>query len=47
MLNLTWELFTQTGNIETYLLYKQLEDEEQATPDFKKDEQMSIKFPIL
>lgn len=27
VLDLTWKLFSQTGNIETYLLLKQLEDE--------------------
>ncbi|WP_416827260.1 YqzL family protein [Ectobacillus polymachus] len=32
MLNFTWNLFTKTGNIETYLLIKELEQE-------KKDNQ--------
>jgi len=27
MIDLTWKLFSQTGNIETYLLYKELEKE--------------------
>ncbi|MFD1850246.1 YqzL family protein [Oceanobacillus bengalensis] len=27
MIDLTWKLFSQTGNIETYLLYKELEHE--------------------
>ncbi|RLL48050.1 YqzL family protein [Oceanobacillus piezotolerans] len=27
MIDLTWKLFSQTGNIETYLLYKELEFE--------------------
>ncbi len=27
MLDLTWKLFSQTGNIETYLLLKELESE--------------------
>lgn len=26
VLNLTWKLFSQTGNIETYLLLKELEN---------------------
>jgi len=29
MQELTWSLFCQTGNIETYLLYKALEKENQ------------------
>ncbi|CDQ39625.1 MULTISPECIES: YqzL family protein [Virgibacillus] len=27
MIDLTWKLFSQTGNIETYLLMKELENE--------------------
>ncbi|HLR08001.1 MAG TPA: YqzL family protein [Bacillota bacterium] len=27
MIDLTWKLFSQTGNIETYLLLKELENE--------------------
>ena len=27
MIDLTWKLFSQTGDIETYLLYKELEKE--------------------
>lgn len=33
MLNFTWKVFTQTGDIDTYLLYKELEKEMEATPD--------------
>lgn len=34
MLEFTWKLFSQTGNIDTYLLFKELEKEHQP-----KDEQ--------
>jgi len=27
VLDLTWKIFSQTGNIETYLLLKELEDD--------------------
>jgi YqzL-like protein len=27
MLNFTWDVFSKTGNVETYLLFKQLEQE--------------------
>ncbi|WP_077327037.1 YqzL family protein [Virgibacillus siamensis] len=29
MIDFTWRLFSQTGNIETYLLLKELEEPEQ------------------
>ncbi|SFA54068.1 YqzL-like protein [Anoxybacillus pushchinoensis] len=29
MLDFTWKLFSQTGNIDTYLLFKELEREAQ------------------
>lgn len=29
MLDFTWKLFSQTGNIDTYLLFKELERETQ------------------
>ncbi|TQS74707.1 YqzL family protein [Ornithinibacillus gellani] len=31
MIDLTWKIFSQTGNIEAYLLLKELEDEPQAS----------------
>ncbi|WP_088041777.1 YqzL family protein [Bacillus sp. EAC] len=27
MLNFTWDVFSKTGNVETYLLFKKLEQE--------------------
>ena len=33
MLHFTWKVFTQTGDIDTYLLYKELEKEMEATPN--------------
>ncbi|HLS59601.1 MAG TPA: YqzL family protein [Virgibacillus sp.] len=38
MLDITWKLFTQTGNIEAYLLLKELEED----PNQKRDSQLSI-----
>ncbi|WP_156290701.1 YqzL family protein [Oceanobacillus salinisoli] len=37
MIDLTWKLFSQTGNIETYLLYKELENE-QSYGEFQQRE---------
>lgn len=31
VIDLTWKIFSQTGNIEAYLLLKELEDEPQAS----------------
>lgn len=33
MLHFTWKVFTQTGDIDMYLLYKELEKEMEATPN--------------
>lgn len=33
MIDITWKLFSQTGNIEAYLLLKELEDGELADAD--------------
>ena len=33
MLDFTWKVFTQTGNIDTYLLFKELEKEKHGGPD--------------
>jgi hypothetical protein len=30
MLDFTWKIFSQTGNIDTYLLFKELEREKQG-----------------
>lgn len=46
MLDLTWKVFTQTGNIDTYLLYKELEKENQEIPGILNEELAQIDFPI-
>lgn len=33
MLHFTWKVFTQTGNIDTYLLYKELSKEMEEAPE--------------
>lgn len=46
MKELTWKVFAETGNIDTYLLFKELEKEGQDDPlkaDYDKTE---IDFPI-
>jgi len=46
MLDFTWKVFTQTGNIDTYLLFKELEKETQEIPDNLDDELAIIDFPV-
>ena len=47
MLDFTWKVFSQTGNIDTYLLFKELEKENPEIPDSKDDELEEIDFPIM
>nr|WP_295969446.1 YqzL family protein [uncultured Bacillus sp.] len=47
MLDFTWKLFLQTGNVDTYLLFKELEKENQEIPE-KQDKALNeVDFPIL
>ncbi|WP_074433039.1 MULTISPECIES: YqzL family protein [Neobacillus] len=46
MLDFTWKVFTQTGNIDTYLLFKELEKENQEIPGSLNEELAEIDFPI-
>lgn len=46
MLDFTWKVFTQTGNIDTYLLFKELEKEIIEIPDNLDDELAQIDFPV-
>ncbi|AZU63367.1 YqzL family protein [Neobacillus mesonae] len=47
MLDLTWKVFTQTGNIDTYLLFKELEKENQEIPGNSNEELAQIDFPTF
>ncbi|EPR30090.1 hypothetical protein I656_00247 [Geobacillus sp. WSUCF1] len=46
MLEFTWKLFSQTGNIDTYLLFKELEREQQFGGEEQNAEQNEIDQPI-
>ncbi|MCM3586296.1 YqzL family protein [Mesobacillus maritimus] len=46
MLDFTWKVFKQTGNIDTYLLFKELEQEKREIPENQEDELAEIDFPI-
>jgi hypothetical protein len=46
MLDFTWKIFSNTGNIDTYLLFKELEKENQEIPGDQDDELAEIDFPI-
>ncbi len=47
MLNFTWNVFSQTGSVDTYLLFKELEKENLERPDVLKEEIARLDFPIL
>jgi hypothetical protein len=47
MLDFTWKLFSQTGNVDTYLLFKELEKETQEIPGNQDEELEEIDFPII
>lgn len=46
MLDFTWKVFSETGNIDAYLLFKELEKEKQEIPGNLEDELAQIDFPI-
>ncbi|AGX05558.1 MULTISPECIES: YqzL family protein [Bacillaceae] len=46
MLDFTWKVFKQTGNIDTYLLFKELEKETQDLPGSSEHELAEVDFPI-
>jgi YqzL-like protein len=45
-LDFTWKVFKQTGNIDTYLLFKELEKETQDLPGSSEQELAEVDFPI-
>ncbi|GLH64916.1 YqzL family protein [Parageobacillus sp. G301] len=47
MLEFTWKLFSQTGNIDTYLLFKELEKEQQPSSDEQETELKEVDQPIF
>nr|WP_269153279.1 YqzL family protein [Neobacillus sedimentimangrovi] len=48
-MDFTWKIFSQTGNIDTYLLFKELEKEKQEIeiPSKLDEELAQIDYPIL
>jgi DNA polymerase elongation subunit (family B) len=47
MMEFTWKVFSQTGNVDTYLLFKELEKENQEIPNNQDEELAELDFPIL
>lgn len=47
MIDFTWKLFSQTGNIETYLLFKELENETHQAAYYKNEEREISRDPQL
>lgn len=46
MLDFTWKVFSQTGNIDTYLLFKELEKDNQELPGSQDEVLAEVDFPI-
>ncbi|MDQ0213913.1 hypothetical protein J2S13_000307 [Oikeobacillus pervagus] len=46
MLDFTWRVFSETGCIDTYLLFKELEKEQQSDPLATDDELAEADFPL-
>jgi hypothetical protein len=46
MLNFTWNVFSQTGSVETYLIYKELEKERQERLNESNDKLAEMDSPI-
>ncbi|WP_409301744.1 YqzL family protein [Peribacillus sp. SCS-155] len=46
MLDFTWKVFSQTGSIDTYLLFKELQVEGQERAEIKDDQLAEVDFPI-
>lgn len=46
MLNFTWKVFSQTGCIDTYLLFKEIEKEMEETPVNQDIELANAEYPL-
>jgi hypothetical protein len=46
MLHFTWKVFSETGNIDTYLLFKELEKENETRPEEFSEDLAEIDSPI-
>jgi YqzL-like protein len=46
MMDFTWKVFLQTGNIDTYLLFKELEKENQEIPGNQNEELAQFDYPV-
>ena len=46
MMDFTWKVFLQTGNIDTYLLSKELEKENQEIPGNQNEDLEQMDFPV-
>jgi len=46
MLDFTWKVFAQTGNIDTYLLFKEIEKEKDNGPEIEEEQLTELDFPV-
>jgi hypothetical protein len=46
MINFTWNVFRQTGSVDTYLLFKELERQNEGQSEVIKEEYEEVEIPI-
>ncbi|OCA86435.1 YqzL family protein [Pradoshia sp. D12] len=47
MISFTWNVFRQTGSVDTYLLFKELERQNEGQPDVIKEDHEEMEIPII
>ncbi|KAB7708736.1 YqzL family protein [Bacillus aerolatus] len=46
MLDLTWKVFLETGSVEVYLLYKEIEKDNENSPFEQEHRLAGLDFPV-
>ncbi|MFK2824401.1 YqzL family protein [Bacillus sp. B190/17] len=46
MLDFTWKVFSETGNVELYLLYKEIEKDNEKSPFEREYRLADFDFPV-
>ncbi|MGM9922877.1 MAG: YqzL family protein [Bacillus sp. (in: firmicutes)] len=47
MLDFTWNIFKETGNVDTYLLFKEIQSDSQASFESNDDELAEMNSTLL
>ncbi|WP_203361717.1 YqzL family protein [Bacillus sp. REN10] len=46
MLDFSWKVFSETGSVEAYLLYKEIQNDNEGTPFEQEHRLAELDFPI-